>query len=140
MSNTSLADFIKAASIAMHADRPDIWPTLEEASECITTAFSDAAGMDDGEEAIYHIMGYTLTKSVGLYGLIDYTLSKKLVSFAVDEDGDSDTLDWTVHSKLYSGVDMKLPPPEELDIEPDIMNDIIYEEEDDDDSNEDPEQ
>lgn len=131
MSNSSLSDFINASAIVMRADRPDVWETFEDAVECITTAFADATDMDEDEEAVYHIIGYTLIKSVGLYGLIDYTLSKKLVSFAVDENGDSDTLDWTVHSKLYSDVDTKLPPPEDLDIEPDIMNDILYEDDDD---------
>jgi hypothetical protein len=128
LSNTSLADFIYAAAIVLHADRPDIWENMDDAIEGITGAFTEATSLDEDEQCMIHFYGYTLTKSFR-DSILDYTLSKKLVSFAADEDGESDTFDWTVHSVLYSGVDTELPPNEELDIEPNIIDDLNYEDE-----------
>lgn len=131
MSNTSLSDFTNAAAKWMRADRPDLWSSHEEALLDITTAFSELSGYDDEDEAVVHFSGFTLTR-IPMDGMVEYVLSRKLISFAVyTEDEESDTFDWTHLGKLVGTVELNLPEYEELDIEPNIADDYFYEDPDD---------
>jgi hypothetical protein len=138
MSNTSLSDFINAAAKVMRADRPHLWESHDEAVRDITIAFSDVSGLDpdDEEEYSVHLSGFMLTRTVLDEGVFEYTLSKKLVSLAIyTDDEESATFDWTRKSELNlaDGVDLGLPEDEfddDLDIEPNIVDDIYYDEDD----------
>jgi hypothetical protein len=134
MSNTSLSDFIQASATLMLADRPHLWDTLDDAVEDITMAFSDVSSLDedDYEDYSVHLSGFVLTRVVLDEGFFEYTLSKKLVAFAVavDEE-DAHVHDWTLDSNLTGGIKLNLPElPEDLDIEPDISEDMLYEDDD----------
>ncbi len=132
MSNTSLSEFINAAATLMLADRPHLWEDHADAVQDITMAFADASGLDDDDFGEYsvHFSGFTLTRILLDEGFFEYTLSKKLVSLAVDiEDEESHVHDWTPDSKLTAGVELNLPNLEiDLDIEPDITDDLNYNE------------
>ena len=136
MSNTSLSDFIQASAKLMLADRPHIWESHDEAVKDITMAFSDASSLDEDDEEEYsvHFSGFILTRTVLDEGVFEYTLSKKMVSLAIyTDDEESGTFDWTRKSKLASGIELGLPEDEydeELDIEPNIVDDIYYDEDD----------
>jgi len=135
MSNTSLSEFIQASAKLMRADRPQLWEDDEEAVRDITVAFSEVSALDEYDEEDYsvHLSGFMLTRIVLDEGVYEYTLSKKLVSFAVyTDDQESGTFDWTKNSNLAGGIDLGLPDIEDdLDIEPDISDDIYYEEDED---------
>lgn len=136
MSNTSLSDFIQASAKLMLADRPHIWESHDEAVKDITMAFSDASSLDEDDEEEYsvHFSGFMLTRTVLDEGVFEYTLSKKMVSLAIyTDDEESGTFDWTRKSKLAGGIELGLPEDEydeELDIEPNIVDDIYYDEDD----------
>lgn len=136
MSNTSLSDFIQASAKLMLADRPHVWESHDEAVKDITIAFSEAQGLDpdDDEEYSVHLSGFVLTRIVLDEGVYEYTLSKKLVSLAIyTDEEESGTFDWTQNSKLAGGIELGLPQieDEDLDIEPNIVDDIYYEDEED---------
>lgn len=131
MSNTSLSDFIQASAKLMLADRPQLWDSHDEAVKDITMAFSDVSSLDEDDEEEYsvHFSGFVLTRVVLDEGVFEYTLSKKLVGLAIfmDEE-ESHVHDWTTESNLTGGIELGLPELEmDLDIEPDIMDDINYE-------------
>lgn len=134
MSNTSLSDFIQAAAKLMRADRPLLWEDHDEAVKDITEAFSDASSLDEDDEEEYsvHLSGFMLTRIVLDEGTFEYILSKKLVSLAIyTEEEESGVFDWTKDSNLAGGIELNLPDIEEdLDIEPDISDDIYYNEDD----------
>jgi len=136
MSNTSLSDFIQASAKLMRADRPQLWESDDEAVRDITIAFSDVSSLDETDEEDYsvHLSGFVLTRVVLDEGVFEYTLSKKLVSLAIyTDDEESGTFDWTRNSNLAGGIELNLPEDEydDLDIEPDIADDIYYDEDDD---------
>jgi hypothetical protein len=136
MSNTSLSDFIQASAKLMRADRPQLWESHDEAVRDITIAFSDVSSLDETDEEDYsvHLSGFILTRVVLDEGVFEYTLSKKLVSLAIyTDDEESGTFDWTRNSNLAGGIELNLPEDEydDLDIEPDIADDIYYDEDDD---------
>lgn len=132
MSNESLSQFINASAKLMLADRPQLWEDHADAVRDITMAFADASGLDEDDYSEYsvHFSGFTLTRILMDEGFYEYTLSKKLVGLAVDVEGEeSHVHDWTTDSQLTAGVELNLPELEDdLDIEPDINDDLNYEE------------
>jgi len=138
MSDTSLSDFIQASAKLMLADRPQLWESHDEAVKDITMAFADVSSVDADDEEDYsiHFSGFVLTRSLLDNGMLEYTLTKKMVSlgiFADEEESDSHVHDWTVDSNLAGGIELGLPELEDdLDIEPDIINDIYYDDDKDD--------
>lgn len=136
MSNTSLTEFIQASAKLMRADRPHLWDSHDEAVTDITMAFSEASGVDEDNNLDYsvHLSGFILTRIILDDGAYEYTLSKKLVALAIfTDEEESHVFDWTKDSNLAGGIELNLPELEEdLDIEPDILNDINYNEDDED--------
>lgn len=134
MSNTSLSDFIQAAAKLMRADRPLLWEDHDEAVKDITMAFSDASSLDEDDEEEYsvHLSGFMLTRIVLDEGVYEYVLSKKLVSLAIyTDEEESGVFDWTKGGNFTGGIELNLPEVEDdLDIEPDISDDIYYEDDD----------
>lgn len=132
MSNESLSQFINACATLMLADRPQLWEDHDDAVRDITMAFADASGLDEDDYSEYsvHFSGFTLTRILMDEGFYEYTLSKKLVGLAVDVEGEeSHVHDWTTDSQLTAGIELNLPELEDdLDIEPDINDDLNYEE------------
>lgn len=135
MSNTSLIEFIQASAKLMRADRPLLWESHDEAVKDITIAFSEVSSLDEDDEEDYsvHLSGFILTRVVLDEGVFEYTLSKKLVSLAIyTDEEDSGTFDWTKNSNLAGGIELGLPDIEDgLDIEPNIIDDINYEDDED---------
>lgn len=132
MSNQSLSQFINASAMLMLADRPDLWEDHDDAVLDITMAFEEVLGLDESDFGEYsvHFSGYVLTRVVMDEGTYEYTLSKKLVGLAIfTEDEESHVYDWTKDSQLTDGIELNLPELEDdLDIEPDINDDLNYEE------------
>lgn len=134
MSNSSLSDFINAAAKLMLADRPELWSDHADAVTDITMAFSDVSSLDEDDWGEYsvHFSGFVLTRVVIDDGAYEYTLSKKLVTLGIfTEEEASHVDDWTKNSNLAGGIELNLPElDDDLDIEPNIEDDLNYEEDD----------
>jgi hypothetical protein len=131
MGNSSLSEFINASAKLMLADRPHLWTDLDDAISDVTEAFSEVSSIDpdDWDEYSVHLSGFIMTRTVLDEGVFEYTLAKKLVSLGIyTGDEESGVHDWTKGSELVKDLQLNLTEvDQDLDIEPDINDDIYYE-------------
>ena len=109
---TDLQRFIQAGAKLMHADRPDLWKSEEDALATLVKWFSDINGevlKIDGKPVDcigsggFELRKYTSPGEEYEGEYTEYALIRQLVDLSLEANGeDSSCFDWTTHGQVFN--------------------------------------